>query len=193
MYKVYGTVTSRAFRVFWLLEELGEPYEAIAAKPGSDEVKALNTSGKVPVLVDGSNVISDSTAIMTYLADKHGRMTYKAGSVKRAQQDALTHAILDELDAVIWTATRHSFILPEDQRVSALVPSLKQEFGRNVERLSQRFVGPYLQGEGMTLADIILVHCLNWAHSMQFPTGDETLKAYTKIMRARDAFKRAQQ
>lgn len=189
MYKVYGSVASRAFRVLWLLEELGEPYEFIKAGPRSDAVTALNPSGKIPVLQVGDDIIPDSTAIMTYLADKHGKFTYPAGSVARAQQDALTHAVLDELDAVLWTAARHGFILPEEQRVPAVKPSLMWEFARNLDRLADRMVGPFLQGEQMTIADIIATHCLNWAIGAKFPVENEKLSDYAKSMRARDAFK----
>ena len=108
MYKLIGSVKSRAFRVLWLLEELGVPYEHVNAGPHSEEVLKYNPSGKVPVLIDGDAVISDSTAIMTFLSDKHGELTAKAGTVKRAQQDAMLHQILDEIDAVLWAALRRS-------------------------------------------------------------------------------------
>jgi len=190
MYKVYGSVVSRAFRVLWALEEMGVAYEHHDAKPQSEAARALNPSGKVPILVDGDAVLTDSTAILTYLADKHGQLTYPAGTVDRAHQDALTHTILDEFDAVLWTAARHSFILPEDRRVPQVSDSLKWEFARNLDRLADRFVGPFLQGDQMTIADIICVHCLNWAFGAKFPVENERLIAYSKQMRARDAFKR---
>lgn len=190
MYKVYGSVASRAFRVLWMLEEMGIAYEYHDTKPQSEAARALNPSGKVPILVDGDAVLTDSTAILTYLADKHGQLTYPAGTVERAHQDALTHTILDEFDAVLWTAARHSFVLPEEQRVPQVSDSLKWEFARNLDRLEMRFAGPFLQGEVMTIADIICVHCLNWAFGAKFPIESEKLIAYSKEMRARDAFKR---
>ncbi|TDK46215.1 glutathione S-transferase family protein [Antarcticimicrobium luteum] len=190
MYKVYGSVASRAFRVLWMLEELGETYEYHDTKPQSEAARALNPSGKVPILVDGDAVLTDSTAILTYLADKHGKLTYPAGSVERARQDALTHTLLDEFDAVLWTAARHSFVLPKERRVPEVSGSLKWEFARNLDRLAERFVGPFLQGEQMTIADIICVHCLNWAFGAKFPVENERLLAYTKAMRGREAFKR---
>lgn len=190
MYKVYGSVQSRAFRVLWTLEELGQPYELHEIKPHSAEALALNASGKIPILVDGDAVLTDSAAIMTYLADKHGQLTYPAGTVDRARQDALTHTILDEFDAVLWTAARHSFVLPEDRRVPQVSDSLKWEFARNLDRLAQRFVGPFLQGERMTIADILCVHCLNWAHGAKFPVENATLAAYAKELRERPAFVR---
>jgi glutathione S-transferase len=191
MYKVYGKVPTRAFRVLWMLEEIDQPYELIEAAPRSEAVMALNPSGKVPVLQDGDATLTDSAAILTYLADKHGQLTFPAGTIERAHQDALTHAILDELDAVLWTAARHSFILPEDQRVKEVKPSLQWEFSRNLDRLADRLKGPFLMGEQMTIADILCTHCLNWAHGAKFPVENKAMLAYAKSMRNRDAFKRA--
>jgi len=190
MYKVIGKVQTRTFRVLWMLEEIGQPYESIQVPPRSPEVTALNPSGKVPVLVDGDDAITDSAAILTYLADKHGQLTFPAGTIDRARQDALTHAILDELDAVLWTAARHSFALPEDKRVPDVKSSLKWEFAGNLDRLADRLQGPFLMGETMTIADIICTHCLNWAFGAKFPIENEKMLAYGKMMRARDAFKR---
>jgi len=191
MYKLYGSVKSRAFRVLWMLEEIGEPFEFINASPHHPDVLALNASGKVPVLLDGDAVITDSTAIVTYLADKHGQFTHPAGTIKRAQQDAMTQLVLDEFDSLLWTAARHSFILPQDKRVPEVKESLKWEFERNLERLGQRLSGPFLQGDSFTIADIIATHCLNWALVANFPVSDKGMRAYAKDMRDREGFKRA--
>lgn len=191
MYKLYGNVRSRAFRALWLLEEIGEPYEFINAGPHHPDVLALNPSGKVPVLVDGDEIITDSTAIITYLADKHGKLTHPAGTVQRAQQDSMTHLLLDEFDAVIWTAARHGFILPQDKRVPEVKESLKWEFERNLERLGKRVDGPFLQGGMFTIADIVATHCLNWALVANFPVANKGMRAYAKEQRERPAFKRA--
>ena len=193
MYRVYGNVKSRAFRVLWMLEEIGEPYEFADVGPRSDTVVALNPSGKIPVLVDGDEVLTDSTAILTWLGDRHGRLTYPAGTIARAHQDALTHTVLDEVDAVLWTAARHGFVLPPEHRVPEVKASLKWEFRRNLDRLAERFQGPFLQGDQMTIADIITTHCLNWAVGAKFPVENETLNAYAKAMRGRDAFRRVRQ
>ncbi len=65
MYKLIGTRASRAFRVLWLLEELGEPYAHIPAAPGSDDIRALNPSGKIPARLVDDTVVTDSVATMT--------------------------------------------------------------------------------------------------------------------------------
>lgn len=191
MYTVIGTPMTRTFRVIWTLEELGLDYELNPARPQSPEVLALNTSGKVPVFQDDGETITDSTAIITYLTDKHGQLTAPAGSLERARQDAMTQLFLDELDALLWTAARHSFALPQDLRVPDVKPSLKWEFARNLERIETRLVGPFVMGETFTIADIVLTHCLNWAYSAKFPIESKVLLDYGKAMRSREGFQRA--
>ena len=188
MYEVIGSPTSRSFRVMWALEEMGLPYQVNKAAPRSAEVLALNPSGKIPVLKDGADVITDSTAILTYLADKHGALTFPAGSVDRAHQDGFTQCILDEVDAVLWTAARHSFSLPEDQRVPEVKASLKWEFEVNINRIADQIRGPYLMGETFTVPDIILAHCGSWAKAARFPSDNEKFGAYVKRCRGREAF-----
>lgn len=196
MYRVIGTARSRAFRVLWALEELGLAYEHEPAAPRSDAVRALNPAGKVPVLVvagDGVEAaLTDSTAIVTFLADRHGGLTHPAGTLERARQDALTQMILDEFDAVLWMAARHSFVLPEERRVPAVKDSLKWEFARSAEALAARLgAAEFLAGERLTVPDILAAHCLGWAHVAGFPPAPPPLAAWRKRMATRPAFQRA--
>lgn len=191
MYTLIGSTNSRAFRVVWMLHELGVPFEQIKAGPRSDEVLKYSPLGKIPVLLDGDAVIPDSAAILTYLADKHGALTAPAGTVARAQQDAMTFRILDEIDALLWTAARHSFVLPEEERVPEVKESLKREFARNLERITDEIKGPFLMGEQMTIPDILLCHCGGWARGAKFPDASDAFKAYAKRLRERPAFQAA--
>lgn len=193
MYQVIGGASSRAFRVIWMLEELEVPFEVLKVKPHSPEAAAANPTGKIPALSVDGQFLTDSSAIVTYLADKHGALTYAAGTIARAHQDAMMHLVLDEIDAVLWTAARHSFILPEEHRVPAVKDSLKWEFQRNTDRLADRLNGPYLAGDQMTVADIVLTHCLGWATVARFPDPDKRLQDYAAAMRDRPAYQRTAQ
>ena len=192
MYTVIGSVQSRTLRVLWMLEELGQPYEYVSASPRSEDVVAVNPTGKVPVLVVDGTPITDSTAILSYLADHHNALTFPAGTLERARQDSLTQFLLDEFDAALWMAARHSFILPEELRESAIKKSLIWEFERSQKTLVKRMAdGPYLMGDRMTVADILLTHCGIWANVARFPITEPTLSAYLKRMRDRPALRRA--
>lgn len=190
-YTVYGTVRSRAFRVLWLLEELGVPYDHVAAGPQSDEVRKVSPLGKIPVLVDGDTVLRDSLAILTYLADKHGGFTHRAGALARAQQDAWTFRILDEVESLLWTAAKHSFVLPESERVPEVKEACRAEYGRNIARIMAEAAGPFLMGDVPLVPDILLCHCGGWAQSAKFPAGPDGFAEYLATLRARPAFQRA--
>jgi glutathione S-transferase len=110
--------------------------------------------------------------------------------VERGQQDALTFTILDEIDAALWTAAKHSFILPEDRRVPAVKDTLKWEFESSLSRIADACVGPFLMGDKMTIPDILLVHCLRWADSAGFPSPAPALIEYQQHLQARPAFQR---
>ncbi|MBD3679554.1 MAG: glutathione S-transferase family protein [Rhodobacteraceae bacterium] len=192
MYTVIGTIKSRALRVIWMLEELGLPYEHHPHMPKSEDVLRLNPSGKVPVLIEGDTVLTDSAAILNYLADRHGQFSFPCGTLDRARQDGHTFFVLDELDATLWTAARHSFILPKEKRVEAVKDSLKWEFETSLARLAERLGdGPYLMGETMTVPDILAANCLTWAKMAKFPPAEGAVLDYVKRMTSRPAFQRA--
>ncbi|NKX45581.1 glutathione S-transferase family protein [Roseicyclus persicicus] len=193
MYTLIGNVRSRAMRVLWTLEELGVPYEHVDAPPRSEAVTRISPAGKVPVLVVDGVPITDSVAIMTFLADRHGALTFPAGTIDRARQDSLTHLILDEVDATLWSAAKHSFVLPEDLRLPQIKDSLRWEFARAEAHLVSRMAedGPFLMGETMTIADILFAHCGGWAINAKFEITQPRLREHIAMMRDRPAFKRA--
>lgn len=192
MLTVIGASETRAMRVLWMLEELGLSYEHVPAGPRSEGVIAFNPAGKVPVLIEDSTPIIDSTAILTYLADRHGKMTHPAGTLDRARQDSLTQFVLDEFDAVLWTAARHSFILPKEMRVAGIKNGLRWEFERSQKTLVQRMAEDgFAMGDMMTVPDIILAHCLVWALAAKFPIVEPRLSGYLDLLRARPAYQRA--
>lgn len=191
MYKIIGFPKTRAMRVMWLLEELGEDYEIDPAMPQSEAVRAISPSGKVPILVDGDLVVTESVAICTYLADKHGKFTFPAGTPERAIQDSFTQFAVDVLEGALWTAAKNSFILPEDIRVPEVKRACKLEFQNGLDHLEKRLGdGPYVMGETFTIADIILGHCAGWAISAKFDLPKEgRIYDYFKALRERPAFK----
>lgn len=190
MYTLIGKLDTRAFRVAWMLEEVGAEYELIKAAPRTDEAFAHHPSGKVPALsVDGRSII-DSSAILSFLADRHGQFTFECGTIERAQQDGWLHLVNDEIDQVLWTAARHSFVLPKEKRVPDVKESLKWEYARNLDRIMDKMEGDYLMGEKPTVPDFVLAHCSGWAKAAGFPTENEKYAAYSKRMKSRPAFGR---
>ena len=74
--KLYEFGPTRSIRVRWTLQELGADFEPIrvnlaAGEQGRPEFLKINPAGKIPVLVDGDLVLTESVAIVLYLAEKY--------------------------------------------------------------------------------------------------------------------------
>jgi len=190
-YTLIGAASTRAGRALWMLEELSVPYEHVGVKPHAEEVTRHYPRGKVPVLLVDGEPLTDSTAIIQYLADAHGQFTAAAGTLDRARQDAMLHLLLDEFDAVLWTSARHSFILPAERRVPEVKESLRWEFSVNQASLVRRMGDrPYVTGDSFTVADVVLAHCLIWARAAKFEITEPALHAYAGRIAERPAFRR---
>lgn len=70
---------TRDLRVLWTLEELGLPYTIVGMDHPAHDLdtpafRALNPFGQLPVIVDNGAAISESGAIVLYLARKAGAL-----------------------------------------------------------------------------------------------------------------------
>lgn len=192
MYQVIGHPRTRTMRVYWMLEELGQEYEIIIAPAHSKAAMAANPSGKVPALNVGGQVITDSVAIMQFLADRHGALTFPCGSIERAQQDSFTQFGNDEMDSVLWNATKHKAYYPEELRVPAAIKGAKYDFTNAMKTLEARLGdNTFVMGEQITVPDLLLGHCAGWAKGLGFELPEGKLGEYFKRVRGRRAFKNA--
>jgi len=192
MYKVVGLPRTRTMRVIWMLEELGQDYEIEPARPHSDPVVAGNPGGKVPTLHDGDLILSDSVAICTYLADRHGALTHAAGTPGRGRQDAMTMFCIDEIEGALWTAAKNSFLNPEEHRCGDVVPVCRYEFAKAMKTLAAHLDGgEFVAGDRFTVPDLLLGHCAGWAANAGFEIPAGPVADYLGRMRARPALARA--
>lgn len=189
MYTVIGNPKTRALRVMWMLEELGLDYEIDPLNPRDDKVRALNPSGKIPMLVvDGATLI-DSVAIVTFLADKHNALTMKAGTVPRAIQDSFTQFCVDEVEGALWTTAKNAFIHPEDIRVPQIKEVCRVEFASAMATLSARLGDEeYVMGGAFTVPDLLLGHCAAWAERAKFDVSEGNVSAYFRRILERPAY-----
>ena len=70
---LYTHPQSRGRNVVWMLEECGAKYDTVLLNFGDDlhspEYLAINPMGKLPALKYGNTVITETAAIITFLAD----------------------------------------------------------------------------------------------------------------------------
>ena len=73
---LWGIGTPRTMRAHWALHELSLDYDARVIRTRAPETQtaefaAMNPRRKIPVLQDGEFVITESAAIVAYLADRY--------------------------------------------------------------------------------------------------------------------------
>ena len=193
MYQLIGAPKSRAFRVLWMLEELALDYQIEPVAPGSDAARAFNPSGKVPALKVGDDVIVDSVAICQFLADTHGKLTFPAGSMSRAQQDSWTQFAMDDVESPLWFNAKNNFVLPEELRSETAKKACKYDFDKAMTAFAERLGDKkFVMGNDFTVPDILLGHCGMWAINgagWDLPTGP--VADYFARVCDRDAHRRA--
>ena len=201
MYKVYGMPRTRSTRVVWALEELGVDYsfhhvDLAKGEGQSPEFLKLNPYGKVPVLIDGDLVLSESSAICTYLGDKYpeSELVPRPGTPDRGCYDQWCYYVLTELEQPLWTIGKHKFVFPEEKRIAEIIPVATWEFQTAAKVLAKHLEGcEYLVGDAFSMADILAAHTLLWAHAYKIPHNQKRLDMYREKISARTAFARARE
>ena len=113
---LWGVGTSRTLRAHWMLLELGLEYQfhPIRSRTGEThnaDFKQLNPRHKIPVLQHGSFVLTESAAIVQYLAETFaslGRIYAPDDCQSRAVLNEWCFFIMSELDAgSLYVVRRH--------------------------------------------------------------------------------------
>ena len=171
--KLYFAPGACSFVPHTLLETVGEPFEPVLVKlhkreNDSDEYKAINPRGQVPVLVDGGQVITQIVAIVSYLNDRfaqHGFLPREPLARTRVLET------LAWMNNTVHPTFTHVFMPYKFAQTPAAQEELKTFnaalYRRQLEEL-QRIAktalsrGPYLGGEQFGPLDAYTLTLLRW-------------------------------
>lgn len=163
MLTIYGNTRSRATRCVWALNELGIDYKRIALDHVAGENKtpeylALNPAGKVPTLVDGDVVMSESLAINLYLARKYDNGLWPSSEADQARAEQWTIWAAAEAEPHTVTIAIERMFKPEGTRNEAKAKAAE-------EALSPRlaYIDAYLKRRDFLVGDQFGIADLNVA------------------------------
>ena len=192
MLKLYGTPPTRALRVIWLLEELGLEYEMhpvdiLNGDARQDRVLALNPAGKVPILVDGDLVLTESAAIQLYLAEKHPEAGLIPDRIEeRAELYRWTFFLVTEIEQPLWRIARNTMLYPEERRSARDIETATRECKEMVAVVERHMDGrEFVVGDRLSVADFNAAYTLDWANEAGMLGDAPRLHAYLKGMYAR--------
>ena len=195
MITLFWCPQTRASRVLWMLEELGEPFEVRLANvrdPDSldDDFRRASPMGKVPAIMDeaanGTVYMADSAPVCLYLADRYA-------------QGRLAPAVDDP--------ARGQFLYWMGFTPGAVEPAMMEKFiGFEVspgscgwgnyeivmETLAQGVKeGPWVMGEQFTAADVLLGSSVNFMKQFGLLGEGSALEPYLERCLARPAYQAA--
>ena len=198
MIQLWGGATTRTLRAHWMLHEANVPYEPIligsrTGETQTEAFRALNAKEKIPVLVDDDLVLTESAAIVTYVADTHARHLIPEPHTKdRARYNQWASFVQMELDAhTLYVMRKHrdlSEIYGEaPAAIEAAIAGFRKQVAVAETHLSTR---EYLVADKFTGADVLMSVCLTWAQLYEIEIAD-SLVAYNERLTSRPAYKDA--
>jgi glutathione S-transferase len=197
---LFGVGTSRTMRAHWMLLELGLEYRSlpIQSRTGetlTDEFRRLNPRHKIPVLQHKTFVLSESAAIIQYLSETFpdpAKLYAPQGAQARAALNEWCYFIMTELDAAsLYVVRRHEGLAHLYGEAPVAVEAGKTYFSHNLEAMTPRIAqAPYLFGERISVADILLTTCLDWAAVTNLALPAELVE-YRRRVTGRPAYQAA--
>jgi glutathione S-transferase len=171
---------TRDLRVLWALEEMGLPYEIVGMDhPNRDldreEFRTKNPFGQIPVIDDGGVVVTESGAILLYLARKSGKLM-PHDLAGEAQVLRWSVAALSSVEVPVLTTW---FVGISGGKGTKPYEALQQWSDMRVKQLDGWLVNrTFVATDEFTVADILMTHVLS-ADS----TDGALLKPYQHVRR----------
>ena len=174
MIQLYGGPQNRAFRTYWMLEELGLEYEGIPKDTQGGETRtpeflAINPNGHVPTLVDGDLVVWESMAINLYLAERYGGPLAPSSIAQKAAALQWSFWVMTEVEGELLTYGMNTSLLPEGERDSAAAAEAKEKLGAALGVLDGQLASqPFLAGSSFGVTDLNVASVLSWTRLVGF-------------------------
>ena len=202
-----ASTTCRMVQMFALDEGINLDYELVDLFSGAQhapEYKRINPSGLVPVLVDGDFTLTESAAILRYLAEKYGSAAYPKDLKARAH----VNEVMDWFNANFYKDFGYGLVyaqvFPHHKRPNPDCQAGTVEWGRDkaqrwIKILDESLIGPshgYVCGDSITIADYLgiemvtvgdLIGC-GWASYPNIARWIGTMKARRNWGKTHEAF-----
>lgn len=189
---LYTHPQSRGRNVVWMLEECGAEYETVLMNFGEDlhspAYLAVNPMGKLPALKYGDTVITEASAIITFLAD-----LFPQAKLAPAQVDGQRGEYYRWL---FYTASSVEAALMEVAFQLPIQPSMRKSLGYgSMEQVIATLDGQlskqsYLLGEHFQGCDLLLAGLLMFAIRSGALSPTPAMQAYLARITERAAYQK---
>ena len=161
MIKLYHAPMSRSIRIYWLLEELGIPYQlqVVEFQVPKLPFSQLTPLKKIPVLEDGDVTMIESGAMIEYLLERYGegRLAPSVGTAQRAAYLQWLHFAEATAFPPLGEIVRQTRFKPEAERIPAVIEDARARARVTFDVVERHLAGkPYLLGTDFSGADVMM-------------------------------------
>lgn len=187
----YTNPMSRGRIVRWMLEEIEQPYETVIMNYGaalqSSDYLAINPMGKVPALKHGEQIITETPAIIAYLADTFPEKELGPKPHERAAYYRWMFFAAGPVEQALFVNCL-GVELPDSKKVMAGFG----DYQRTLDTLEQAVsASEYITGDRFTAADIYVAAHISAGLFMKTMEKRPAIIDYSKRISARPAAIRA--
>lgn len=185
---------ARGLRAAWLCEEMGLDWEFVPVGfPPDEAYRAIDPMGRVPRLVDGAVSMGESVAIMLHIARRHGPTPLlpddPAAHARTLEMAVFGETSLaDPMDVLLMVR----YGAPAGETGGWAASATRNRLMRSMRHLEQIVErGPFLVGDGPTLADISVATALQIWRTGLHEELPPTLSTYLELLQQRPAYRAA--
>jgi len=185
---------TRDLRVLWALEEMSMPFELVGIDHPARELetevyRAMNPFAQIPVIDDDGVVVSESAAILIYLAKQAGQLIPK-DPAGEAQVVRWCLAAVNTVEFPLLALQVMSFVKSDDAPAhrAQMTEHAKRHLGGLERWLSGR---EFVATDAFTIADILMTHVIGVEAEAELLAPYMHVRAYIDRCRARPAWHRA--
>ncbi len=183
---------TRDLRVLWALEEIGMPYEIVGMDHPNHDLdspayRAKNPFGQIPLIDDDGVIVSESGAILLYLARKSGKLMPRdlAGEAQVLRWSVAALTTIEVPVLSLW------FVNLSGGKGSKPSEALQRWSQQRLEELdgwlaNRRFVAT----DEITVAGILMTHVLGGGTDPNLLKPCANIRAYRERCMDRPAWKR---
>lgn len=199
MIELYHCDGARSFRVLWMLEEIHSEYTLhmlpFPPRFRAREYLAINPLGTIPFMIADGARMSESSAIVQYLADMNPEAGLSVAPSDPAYPDYLNFLHMGEATLTFPQTLylRYRFLEPEDRRNPQIAEDYRRWFLKRMEvAMGMMAERDYACADRFTAADISVGYAIKFAVALGLGADLAPLAIdYFERLSARPAYQRA--
>src|SRR5262245_60481655 len=200
MLKLYYAPNTCALASHIALEDAGADYETVridfaSAEQRKPEYLAINPKGRVPALVTDRGILTETPAILAFLAQSHpdARLAPFEDAFTFAQAQAFNSYLCSTVHVAHSHRMRGNRWADDPAALIAMQKKVPQSVGDCFELIERELLaGPWVMGEAYTICDPYLFTLAQWLEADGVdPSRFPKVQEHARRMRERPAVQRA--